>query len=236
MPTVLVINPNSSHFITNSLQEKLPKLVAPDVTLRFFTCPAPGAAVIDSITEATLTASLVFQSLTPEILEGIDAVVVACYSPTPLVDMVRESYQLPCMGIVQASALAALTVGQKVGVLTSTFRSECLLYELFQSFGLQRSRIAAIASTGRTVLQLSNMDPEERKSLLVQRAQELVRDHGADSICLGGAALAAIRDSIQEAVGPEIPIIDGVHAAVEQLAGLVRQGLTTSKSGIYQYP
>ncbi|CAA21181.1 hydantoin racemase family, implicated in amino acid, or derivative metabolism [Schizosaccharomyces pombe] len=236
MPTILVINPNSSTFITTSMEEKLVPLVPSDVKLRFLTCPQPGAAVIDSITEATLTAALVFQALTPSVLDGVDAIAVACYSPTPLVDMIRESFALPCMGIVQASVLSALSVGQRIGILTSTYRSECLLYELLDSFGVSRTRVAAIASTGRTVLQLSQMPSQERETLLVQKAQELANTKGADVICLGGAALAAIRDQIQVAVGPNIPIIDGVHAAVELLAGLARQNLHTSKFGIYTYP
>ncbi|EEB09121.1 hydantoin racemase family protein [Schizosaccharomyces japonicus yFS275] len=231
---ILVINPNSSENITTLLEKTLTKCCPPDVSLEFCTCPKPGAAVIDSITEATLTAALIYQNiLTPKLSGSYDAIVVACYSPTPLVEMIRESFDVPCLGIVQASIQSAMSVGRRIGILTTTKRSELMLYELLKHLGISRTIIAGIQSSGLTVEQLATLPEEERISLLVSKARKLVLDLNADVVCLGGAVLASLRDLIQEAIGPNIVIVDGVRSAVEQLATLVRQGIRTSKGGIY---
>ncbi len=76
-------------------------------------------------------------------------------------------------------------------------------------------------------------DPEGVAAKVAEAAEGLARE-GADSVILGGAALAGIGGRIQARV--PVPLIDGIAAAVKFAEGLVALNLPKPGSGSFAAP
>ncbi|CAA91957.1 Hydantoin racemase family protein [Schizosaccharomyces pombe] len=233
MIRILVINPNSTVQMTESVKSVLDDCTPPNVQLEYLTCPPEGPKAIECVSDGVRSAAVLmkyFEDHPPQ----VDAFLVSCYSDHPLVTTLRETYRKPCTGIMQASILTALSLGRKVSVVTTTKRYEPLLTDGIHAMGISDSVFAGIASTGLAPLELDSKPRAEVDALLARTALRAVNEMGADVICLGCAGMTHMAHVLEKAVGPNIPIIDGTKAGVELLASLVRMNLFTSKQGVYQ--
>jgi len=68
---------------------------------------------------------------------------------------------------------------------------------------------------------------------MAEAAQKLVKEDRCDIIILGCAGMTGLEQTIREAVGNRITIIDGVVAGVHMLAGIIHAGQQTSQAGVY---
>ncbi|ODQ66184.1 hypothetical protein NADFUDRAFT_40833 [Nadsonia fulvescens var. elongata DSM 6958] len=217
--SVLIINPNSTKNITDTLQELITP--PPDFSYHFFTGPSGAPAQIDNVTSEIASAAACLPALVP-LLPFHDAFLVACYSDHPLVHALREHTDKPVMGIFQASVLHSLGLGRgKFGIVTTATIWETLLDEAVHAFIGSEISFAGTFSTGLGVLELHDAPKELVRKKISEAAQKAV-GNGANIICLGCAGMSGMEDIVKEAVGNKIRVIDGVQAGAEILVGIVR--------------
>ncbi|EEB05044.2 hydantoin racemase family protein [Schizosaccharomyces japonicus yFS275] len=236
MKTILVINPNCTESMTNCMRDTLSKCSPADTVIDYYTCPPEGPASIESVTDAIRSANVVMSNLPePKELERkYSAFLVACYSDHPLVHSLRECVHQPVLGIMQASILTALSVGHRIGIVTTTKRYDNLLTDGVRAMGIDNTVFVGVETTGLTPLELESKSREVVEESLAQCAKRLVQDGGADVVCLGCAGMANMGDIVRKAVGDNVSVIDGVIAGVHLLWALVQMKVQTSKQGVYQ--
>jgi Asp/Glu/hydantoin racemase len=86
---ILIINPNTSHHMTDALRPVVDSLALPSAQYTFFTSPSPGIPSINSPADAAESARICLPHLTP-LLEHHDCFLVACYSQHPLVSQLKS--------------------------------------------------------------------------------------------------------------------------------------------------
>jgi allantoin racemase len=231
---LLIINPNTSRAMTAEIlkagRAALPA-TATDIALDAIQ-PECGPASIEGQLDEVVSAHWALDVVLP-IADRYDGLIVACYSHHPLTGALREVLRQPVIGIMEASILHALPLGERFSIVTTSARWQPLLMEGVRSLGLER-RCASVRSTGLSVLALGSLPPEIVRRRLIEESRLAVEQDGASVICLGCAGLAGLEDAIGEACG--VPVIDGVKAGVLLTRSLVEAGATTSKRGLFSPP
>lgn len=238
---VLVINPNCSVAMTEDIERATTVMhLAPDVVIRCVSAPSPAPPSINSISDGIVSAAAVFHayggaaSAKDYIFARADAVVVACFSPHPLVPMLKETCPgLPVVGIYEAAVQTAVNYG-RFGIVTTGAYWEPVLFDALEgSAGICKERCVGVRETNVAVLDLGHGGGETRAAML-NASLDLLRA-GADAIVLGCAGMSPLAKQLQDdllAAAPwrpnlqtqRVPVVDGVRAAIEIAANLVRQG------------
>ncbi|KAG8700876.1 hypothetical protein FRC09_005700 [Ceratobasidium sp. 395] len=230
---MLVVNPNSSQSITQSLIDLFrASPPAAHVTLSFFTGSTDCPKSIDDEEGCHSSARTCFPLLLPAVqAHQYDAYLVACYSGHPLPNLLRAASgnSVPCIGIFEASILHALAKtgpDEKFGIITTGQVWVSLLTNALHNFlGVSgTSRFAGVATTGYNAVELHDMPQTEVYAKIGSGARLLVEERGARVICLGCAGMVGMEAAIREGLGSQwkdkIQIIDGVQAGVSILSGL----------------
>ncbi|MGL3607277.1 aspartate/glutamate racemase family protein [Rhizobium sp. G187] len=202
MSEILVINPNSSVSVTQSMQACLEPVR--DATRHEIRCTELAKSPPGIESDAHVA------DVIPNILEAVteseaDAIVLACFSD-PGIQAVRKATRRPVIGIAEAAYLAALGLGPKFGIVSLGQSSIDRHLRYLKALGLD-SRMAGDRSIDRTVVQLMQTDVVET---VARTAKRLRDEDGADVIILGCAGLGGYRQAMQEALG--IPVVDPVQA------------------------
>lgn len=159
---------------------------------------------------------------------------VACYSDHALIRMLKEEFDLPVIGIMEASLFAARTLGSRIGLVATSGRSAIAHHDAFRRYGCA-DYCAGIRSCELGVLDLERLPREEVLARMADVARQLVEVDGADVLTLGCAGMTDMRVAVEEAVGPlGVQVVDGVVAGVQHLVGIVRMGGRTAKRGVHR--
>jgi Asp/Glu/hydantoin racemase len=231
---ILLINPNATPTMTNSCLTMLKAQLPPDVDVTGFTASGQAGApsAIEGHVDNVLSSAGSFRSILP-IADQYDAFLVACYSDHALTNMLREEFDQPSLGIMEASLLAAKSLGGRFGIVATGGRSKYSHQDSVRKYGLD-AYCAGVRSCNIGVLDLEKKPEKEVLAIMCRVAKELVEEDGADVITLGCAGMSRLKVAVETAVGGDVQVIDGVLAGVQILAGLVRMGGRTAKKGIYR--
>ncbi|BCS28283.1 uncharacterized protein APUU_61331A [Aspergillus puulaauensis] len=202
----------------------------PDVQVDGFTSPHPAPTAIEGSLDAVLSTAAAVRAIL-HIANQYDAFVVACYSDHPLTKALREELSAPVVGIMEASLYAARTLGGRFGIVVTSTRSVVLHTDSIRNYGLEGFS-AGVESCGLGVLGLERKGEEVVLGAMCDAARELVK-RGADVVTLGCAGMTKLKEAVEEAVGPDVQVIDGVVAGVHHLVGILRMGGRTAKRGVY---
>ncbi|KAF2767114.1 hypothetical protein EJ03DRAFT_276824 [Teratosphaeria nubilosa] len=230
---ILLANPNATPSMTeNCVSMILPTLPA-DVQIVPFTAPEPAPTAIEGAVDNTLSAAASFRAiLTLQQAENYDAILVACYSDHGMIKMLREEFDVPVIGIMEASLFAARTLGARFGIIATGPRSKVRLADEMHTYGMEKW-CAGIESCDLGVLGLHSNSEELVHAKLQNVARSLVL-RGAEVITLGCAGMADMKAAVEDAVcGNGVQIVDGVLAGVHHLVGMVRMECRTAKNGLY---
>lgn len=233
---ILVVNPNSSKSITDTLEKLI--LRPPGCDITFFTGPAGAPPSINDEETSTQSEQACLGVLKTQ-GQGFDAILVACYSEHPLVKSLRNHFPgKPIIGIFEASMAHALLLGSKFGIVTTGQAWEALLTKGVASFfgsdapptnpaSWRNSRFAGVASTGFSAVELHEAQPDDVSRKIGEAARKLVEEEGAEVICLGCAGMSGMEEAIKKGVsGRRVEVVDGVQAGVDLLAGLAHRSTT----------
>src|SRR5699024_412609 len=141
-------------------------------------------------------------------------------------------FDVPVVDITEAAAATAMFVGHRYSVVTTLERAVPMIEARLKLAGLA-ARCASVRAASVPVLALEQGGDDVFADIAEEALAAIENDH-CEVICLGCGGMAGLAQRLGEAVG--VPVVDGVSAAVTLAEGLVHQGLSTSKIGMYAPP
>ena len=240
--------------VKNARSQMPPTDYSPQTTHTYFTSPTgPGSIPsINDEADGLASANFCLPHLLP-LLSDHDGFLVACYSPHPLVNMLKAHTSRPVLGIMEASISLALNILPAPASTTkdSELRSarfsivstgkvwEEILGDAVPAFlGTGGSKkFVGVETTGLSAGQLHELPAEEVRVKMRDAAKRLVL-RGADgkgvvgAVVLGCAGMSglgeAVREGAVEAIGRieggKVKVVDAVVAGVALLEGILRAG------------
>ncbi len=215
MPRILVINPNATQTCSAAIDRACePFRLAEDRTIDCVT-NIEGPPGIQSQADS--------DSVIPHLhaitqREVADAYVIACFSD-PGVHSLRERTGRPVIGIAEAGMTAALSLGERFGVVAILPSSVARQRRTVRAYGLSE-RYAASRSIGLGVPELA--DGERTRDAMIRAGKRLRDEDGADVLILGCAGMADQRAPLADATG--LPVVEPSQAALARVLGSVLQG------------
>jgi Asp/Glu/hydantoin racemase len=213
---ILLINPNTSTAMTETLAARVRKFAGPDATILPVTGRF-GARYIASRAAAAIAGHAALDVLAEHVLD-CDAVYLACFGDPGLAAL-KEVSPAPVVGMAEASMQAACGLGRRFAIVTGGAAWAPMLRELVAGLGLS-DRVAAIRTIEQSGDEIAR-DPAMALDRLVEASNACVND-GADSVILGGAGLAGLATAIQGAV--RAPMICSVEAGARAVLAVGPRG------------
>jgi len=215
--TLYVINPNSNTGVTAGIDAALDILRQDDAPKIECVTLKDGPPGIQTQRDVDLAAVLV-REFAEQHREDAAGFVTACFSD-PGLHSLREIPGVLSLGISEGSALTAMTLGQRFGVIAILDVSIPRHMRAWAAMGIN-DRVAGEVAIGRTVAELS--DSEATLKSMIEAGKSLRDKHRADVLVMGCAGMARYRDSLQQAVG--LPVVEPSQATVAMALGRLRLG------------
>ncbi|TCW24991.1 allantoin racemase [Dietzia cinnamea] len=226
---LLVVNVNTSEAMTAEIARAARAAASPGTEIVPLT-PDFGPASVEGNYESHLAAVAVCERVA-RYDQPYDGVVLAGYG-----DHGREALQeicpAPVVDITEASAMTAMLLGHRYGVVTTLDRTVPLIHDRLLTAGLL-ARCAGIRAADVPVLALED-DPAGSLDPIVDQARLLLEHDRAEVICLGCGGMAGLAERIADELS--VPVVDGIAAAVAHAESLVRLGLGTSRVRTFARP
>lgn len=205
-----VINPNSSVDVTERMEKALADLAAiSPYPIRCHTL-AEGPPGIETQAHVDgVTAPLI--DLVDRLEADAAGYVIACFSD-PGVHALRERTAKPVIGIAEAAVTAALSLGDRFGIIAIKRQSIARHLRFIATLGLGH-RVAGDRAIDRGVTELA--DEAATFGRMVEVGHRLRDEDGADSLIMGCAGFAAYRQRLEEAL--DMPVLDPTPVAVGQM-------------------
>jgi allantoin racemase len=215
--TIIVINPNSTVAVTAAMDEGLaPLRIAGGPAIECLTL-AEGPPGIESQSDADGVIAPLCRTIRSRD-DDAAAFVVACFSD-PGLHSARDITRKPVLGIAECGILAALTLGQRFGIIAILAKSVPRHLRYVGAMGLT-GRLAGDLPIGLGVTELAKEDVTLKR--MIETGALLRDDKGADVLVMGCAGMARYRGRLQAALG--IPVVEPTQAAVAMAIGRVRLG------------
>jgi len=225
-----VVNPNTTAAMTRSIAAVAARSARPDTKLSVVE-PDIGPASIEGPYDGALAVPGLLQCVARAEAEGVDAHIIACFDDTGL-DAARSLAGAPVVGIGEAAFHVASLVASRFAVVTTLSRSIPIIEDNLDRYGLRR-RCVRVRACEVPVLELEDAASDARRRLTAA-VERCLDEDGADAIVLGCAGMADFTLALARQF--EVPVIDGIAAAVPLAEGLATLGLSTSKRGAYASP
>ncbi|MGJ3261934.1 MAG: aspartate/glutamate racemase family protein [Salinarimonas sp.] len=212
---LLVVNPNTSVGVTRAIAHAAQAAAAPGDVVD--TVHAPWGPELIVTREDGAVAEQAVLACVEARGAGYDGMVIASFGDTAI-EAVRARVSVPVVGIARAAFLAAMAVGERFSIVSFSPAIEPSLRAIVARYGLTE-RLASL----RVLEDASWRDPAEIGDRLLEPLAHLcvrAQADGGDAIVLGGGPLAGLAASIAPRL--DVPVIDGVVAAVALQRALVR--------------
>ena len=221
-PRILLVNPNTTTDFTDKIRlAGRAAGAAAGVTVDAVQ-PERGPKSIESVYEELLSSPPTLEVMR-ENEASYDAMVVACFSDHPALHAARECLRVPVVGLLDASVLTGLMLGDRVSIVSTSAAWGPLLRRGCSALlgcGCS-SRIASIRTIDLPVLALEGtplrqeQHQQEREWLRIPpeapgvdeaidricaEAVQAVESDGAEVIVLGCAGMAGLRERVEHAV------------------------------------
>ena len=210
MPTILLINPNTSSRSTDMMVSVARPLLPVGVTIIGISATRGVSMILDEETLAEAADEVV--RIGTERAEGCDAVIVAAFG-NPGARRLREILPIPVVGIGEAAILQAAGEGRRFGVATTTPDLVRSIEAGVSRFGLTGSFTGVRVPEGDPVAFAAN--PAAQDVALAEAATACIEQDGAEAVVIGGGPLsdtaARLRTRFRN------PIVEPVPAAIQAL-------------------
>jgi Asp/Glu/hydantoin racemase len=214
---ILVVNPNSTEAVTQSIDEAMAPLRfpgGPEIACLTLSEGPPG---VETQSDADSVIAPLCRLIAARDNEA-SAFVIACFSDPGLFSA-RETTRKPVLGIAECGILTALTLGHRLGIISILARSVPRHLRYIGGMGLT-DRLAADMPIELGVLELADESRTLERMVAVGRA--LRERHGAEVVVMGCAGMARYRARVESAIG--IPVVEPTQAAVAMAIGRVKLG------------
>ena len=210
---ILIINPNSSPVVTQSIRDAIAHL-EPASGPVFEVTDLPDSPETIMSGEDVAVAALGFADAVRARPDAA-AYVSACFSD-PGVEISRPLVSAPVIGIQEAGILTAMAVADLFGIIALSPMSVARHRVKIRAMGVEARLAGELALPGVSA-EASGRDPAVYEQC-VSLGREL-GDMGAGAVVLGCAGMAPVRARLERDIG--IPVIDPVQAAASMALGLV---------------
>ena len=229
MTRILVVNPNTTPTMTATIAHAARAAAAPGTQIIAVTS-SMGPVSIEVYYDEAFAVPGLLRAIREQEAAGAQAAVVACFDDTG-VDAARAMSGIPVIGICEAALATAGFLAKRFTIVTTMKRSRLPIEELVHRYGMGgRARVRA---ADISVLSLDDPRSGAGDKLRREIALAITEDH-AEAIILGCAGMADLARTLQAEYN--MPVVDGVGAAVKHAEALIMLGLSTSKQGAYAYP
>jgi allantoin racemase len=226
MTKILIVNPNTTASMTETIAVAARAVAAAGTEISAVTSSMGPASIEGFYDEAFAIPGLIQTLLNAN---DADAGIIACFDDSGL-DAARSVARFPVVGICEAALVTAGQLAKRIAVITTLPRSIAPLEELVRRYGFaERARVTAC---NVAVLDLEKPGSGAAGKLEAGIASAL--DEGAEAIVLGCAGMADLAQKLSEKF--DVPVVDGVAAAVKQAEALAGLKLRTSRRGAYAFP
>ncbi len=204
MQRILVINPNSNESVTEGLRSALAGFA--DRVIIDCRTLVDGPFGIESDEDVLAASRLVVAEI--ESSTSYDAYITGCYSDPGLAESCRR-FDIPVFGFQRSALETAAALGGRFGVLALSDESIARHIPYISSPGYG-DHLAGELPLDISVDESAN-DPATLGKV-VDTGQRLIDEYGANSLILGCAGMAAVRDLAQKEL--PVPVIEPARAAV----------------------
>jgi allantoin racemase len=219
---ILIINPNSSSDMTESIQETALAYANGDFEVK--TVSTPGAPeYIDYYSDAAQAAPGMMR-LVKENEAEYDAFIVACHCD-PNLDLLKQITDKPVVGIGESSMKLASMLGHSFSVVSAGNHSIQNKLAVIRKYHLEGCA-ASVRGPKEPCESCSVSAP------YLSAARTAIEEDLAEVIVLGCAGFSGLAPQMQSELG--VPVLDGVICALIVASGLVKAGLSTSKIRRYR--
>ncbi|MGB3337047.1 MAG: aspartate/glutamate racemase family protein [Devosia sp.] len=226
---ILLINPNTSAAMTDTMSEIAASVLAPDVCLHAVTAKA-GMPYISSRAEAQIAGTLVLEMIA-EHGDGCDAVIIGAFGDPGLV-AARELFDVPICAMAESAMLTALLLGKTFAFITFS-RTLVAWYEDAVALAGLSDRCVGIFVPDMPFASVATVR-EDLEGAIAELARRVATAHDADVIILAGAPLAGLAERIADQV--PVPLVDPLGAAIGHAQALVRLKVRAAKVGRFARP
>ncbi|RYJ18801.1 MULTISPECIES: aspartate/glutamate racemase family protein [Rahnella] len=227
---IQLINPNTSLAMTDVMAQTARSVAAPETQI-LAVCPEEGAPSIEGHFDEAIATLGVLQQIKAGRDAGVGGHIIACFGDPGLL-AARELARAPVVGIAEAAMHLATMVATRFSIVTTLPRTLTIARHLLHQYGFER-HCAALHAIDLPVLSL-----EDGSGLAQQKVREQCiaakKFDGSGAIVLGCGGMADLAQELTLELN--IPVIDGVSAAVKMVESLASLRLTTSKHGDLDYP
>jgi allantoin racemase len=225
---IKLINPNTTESMSDLIGSAAREVAAADTQIVIATSRSGAESIEGHYDEAMSIVGLVDEMRRePE----ADAYVIACFGDPGLL-AAREITSAPVLGIAEAAMHAATFVATGFSIVTTLERTRIIAEHLVRNYGMG-DFCRRVRATDLPVLELERQESNARAIILAECERALLEDK-SEAIVLGCAGMADLARYLEERL--QVPVIDGVGAAVKFAEALVGLGLRTSKRGDLAYP
>jgi allantoin racemase len=214
-PAIFVINPNSNEAVTASIDRAIECLRGAENPLISCITLEEGPPGIESQRDIDGVVRPLCRRIAKLNSEAV-AFVIACFGD-PGLHAARQETTRPVLGIAECSAVTALTVGQRFGVISILPDSTQRHLRYFKGMGII-DRLAGDRAIGLKVAELA--DREKTGARMIETGRVLRDNDGADVLIMGCAGMADYRTLLAEAL--EMPVIEPTQAAVAMALSRVK--------------
>ncbi len=226
---ILVLNPNTSEGITARLVAAAEKAAAPGTQIVPLTAPR-GFPYIATRAEAQVGGAIALEMLAQH-HQDFDAAIIAAFGD-PGLFAARELFDLPVVGMAEASMLTACMLGRRFAIVTFARALGPWYEECVEAHGL-KGRLAGIRMLDSAFASVSDVQ-EEKEELLVELANRAVADAEADVVILAGAPLAGLAERVRDRI--PVPVVDQMAAALKQAEALATLKVRKATAGTFRRP
>lgn len=188
-----------------------------------------GTASIESEYDEALAAPGILDRTAEAKVDGVDGVFVTCFGD-PGVHAAREIIDVPVVGGYEPAMLTAMSLGEKIGIVTVLPNVLPMLHGLSRRYGID-NRVGAIR-----VIDLPVLGLEDRQTMvdrLYEQSLDAIESNDADALVLGCTGmLGVVRELMNKLTeaGHRVPVVDPTGAAITWLEASHRLGIFPSRS------
>ena len=204
---LLVINPNTSQFVTDRICSVAQGALKTRGTVRGVT-GSNGPRIVGTREECVWAAGEALRLARAE-AGSFDAVLLGISFDTGLAPLRRE-FDVPVIGMSEAGMLLAMTVAPRFAMLTFGGTAVPLYEELIAGYRLENRSAGVLSLPPLSQAQLEN--PRLILPELVGAINGAAAERGVEAVVLAGAVFAGLTAELRART--TIPVIDGIVAAV----------------------
>ena len=202
---ILIINPNSSQIITNTIYNEAKKFQNMNEEISVKKAET-GPKAIETNYDEVIGSTFVINKFRKE-EEKYDAGIIGCFSD-PGLDAVREIVNIPVVGMAESAIHMACLHGSRFSfIATGDAGDISVFYEIARRYGVE-SRLASVRCLSVEMEEIN----KSKKELIKTNIERCVYEDGANVVILGCAAFAGFGEILTSEM--KIPVFDGVKESI----------------------